>query len=209
MSQEMAATGRLDAAADDAPDGARDRADLRRMLALIRRHGASLALATVLLTIASLLGLALPLVIRSLVDSVLVSGNLTRLNLLALGLVALFVVQGFLFAGNNYLLVRAAQEIGVDLRLQLYERLQRLPLGFFRQRRTGELVSRVTNDVTVVQDTLTQTPITLLRELITLIGGIGLMVAMNWRLSLLILVVVPPIVVAGAFFGRRLQRLSI
>ncbi|HET9014248.1 MAG TPA: ABC transporter ATP-binding protein, partial [Thermomicrobiaceae bacterium] len=53
------------------------------------------------------------------------------------------------------------------------------------------------------------TPITLLRELITLIGGIGLMVAMNWRLSLLILVVVPPIVVAGAFFGRRLQRLSI
>ena len=208
MDREVDMSAALDGASvPDAATGA-DRAELRRMLGLVRGRWRPLALATTLLAASSLLGLALPLVVRSLVDSVLVSGNLARLNALALGLVAIFVFQSLLSAGYTYLLVRIAQEVGVDLRLQIYERLQRLPLGFFSRRRTGELVSRVTNDVTVVQAALTQTPTDFLRQLITLVGGLAIMVVMNWRLTLLILVVIPPIVLTAAFFGRRLQRLS-
>ena len=135
-------------------------------------------------------------------------GGLGRVDMLALGMVGLFVFQSVLSAGHTYLLALVGERLSVDLRVRVYEQVQSLPMQFFNQRRTGEIVSRVSNDVTVVEEVLTQTPTSLLGQVITLVGGLTLMIAMNWRLAALILVMVPPLILASSIFGRRLQRLS-
>jgi len=184
------------------------RSELKRMLALIGAHGRALATAALLLVLSSLIGLALPAAIRWLVDTVFVSKDLAQLNYVALGLVALFVAQSGLSVGYSYLIARVGQRVVANLRLQLYASVQSMPLRFFSERRIGEIVSRVSNDVTIVQQALTDTPINFLRQLITLVGGVVLMAVMNWRLTLLILGLIPPLLVVGMLFGRRLERLS-
>ena len=186
----------------------RTRSDLRRMAELVGRRWRPLAVAAVMLLLSSLIGLALPLAIRSLVDTVFVSHQLGQLNAIALALLALFVFQSGLSVGQSYLIAQVGQRLIADLRLQIHGRVQNLPLRFFAERRTGEIVSRVSNDVTVVQAAITEAPINFLRQLVTLVGGLALMLIMNWRLTLLILVLIPPLLTMGIFFGRRLERLS-
>ena len=160
----------------------------------------------------SLLGtaisLALPYAIRLLVDTIFVQHQSVLLSQLALALLAAFTLQSVMVYAQAYLLTYVGQRVTADLRKGVYDRVVGLPLRFFSERRVGELVSRVTNDITVIQTTLTETPLNLLRQVLTLVGGLALMVAMNWRLTLVIVVVVPIIVAVASFFGQRLQRLS-
>jgi subfamily B ATP-binding cassette protein MsbA len=179
------------------------------MAGLIRPRSRRLALAAVLLLFSSLIGLALPAAVRWLVDTVFVSHQLGQLNLISLGLLALFVLQTGLSVGHSYLIAQVGQRLIADLRLQIHARVESLPLRFFAERRTGEIVSRVSNDVTILQTALTETPISFLQQFVTLTGGLTLMLVMNWRLTLIILGLIPPIIVVGVLFGRRLERLSV
>jgi subfamily B ATP-binding cassette protein MsbA len=180
----------------------------RRMFRLVTPYALDLAVAAVLLLLASLISLALPWAVRWLVDTVFVSRDARALDTLALALLGLFVIQTALLVANTYLISRVGQRLVADLRLQIHTRVESLPLRFFAERRTGELVSRVSNDVTVVQTALTETPTSFLSQLVTLLGGLALMVLMNRQLTLLILVIIPPILAIGLAFGRRLERLS-
>jgi len=182
--------------------------DLRKLLRYVRPYWLRLAWATLALSIGSLISLALPWALRLLVDSVFVQRRQAQLNQLVLGLLALFVLQAGLAFWQSYLLTYVGQRVTADLRRSLYDRVVALPLRFFAERRVGELVSRVTNDITVIQGTLTETPLVLLRQVVTLLGGVILMLALNWRLTAMVFVLVPILVALGTFFGQRLQRLS-
>lgn len=120
----------------------------------------------------------------------------------------LVLIQGLLSMGHSYLTVWASQRIMADFRAALFRHLQGLSLGFFAKRRTGEILSRLMTDVGVIQATATETPIDAAKQLVTLVGGIGFLLVMNWRLCLLILVLLPVLVVVARFFGRRLKALS-
>lgn len=187
---------------------AKARTDWMRMIRLVTPYWRSLAMAALLLLLSNAVVLALPWAVRWLVDTVFVSHNLAELNRIALGLLALFLLQSATGVGNTYLIARVGQRLIADLRLQIHMRVQNLPLRFFAERRTGEIVSRVSNDVTVVQNALTDMPISFLSQLTTLVGGLILMLVMNTQLALLILLIIPPILVIGILFGRRLERLS-
>ena len=123
-------------------------------------------------------------------------------------LLALFLVQAVFFIVELYLLAYVGQRIVADLRLNVQRHLLMLPLPFYDNRRVGEMVSRVTNDVTVVQAAITETPTRFLRQIVTFVGGLALMLYINWQLTLFILVLIPPLMGIGIFFGRRLERLS-
>ncbi|MBC7260970.1 MAG: ABC transporter ATP-binding protein, partial [Chloroflexi bacterium] len=182
--------------------------ELRALFRYVRPYWKQMTLAGLALVAGSLISLALPWALRALVDSVFVSREQEQLNRLILSLLALFLLQSVLTFAQSYLLTFVAPRVTVDLRRAIYDRMVGLPLRFLSERRVGELVSRVTNDITVIQVMLTETPISLLREVITLGGGIVLMVLMNWQLTALVFVLVPLIIGISAFFGRRLQRLS-
>lgn len=121
---------------------------------------------------------------------------------------SLVIVQGLLSVGQSYVTAWVSQHIMADFRTHVFAHLQRLSLSFFATRRTGEILSRVMNDVGVIQATLTETPIDSTKQLVTLIGGIAFLLIMNWRLCLLILILLPALVLVARFFGKRLKALS-
>src|SRR5260370_18158058 len=137
------------------PRGPRSAVPLRRIIALLRRYRGRLVIAGFLLIISNGLGLIFPLIIRSLLNTILVERDAHLLNLVVEGLFALFIAQALVGAVQGYLVTSTGERLTFDLRTGLFRHLQRLPLAFFDSRRTGELMSRVTNDVTVLQGSLT------------------------------------------------------
>jgi subfamily B ATP-binding cassette protein MsbA len=154
------------------------------------------------------LNLAMLWIIRQLVDTVLVQRDPAALNASVAELAGLFLAQGVLMMGHSYLTASVGQHIMADFRLHLFAHLQTLSLSFFSKRRTGELMSRLMNDVGVLHTILTEAPIDVAKQVVTLVGGIAILFVMNWRLCLLILLLLPAIVLIARFFGRRLRALS-
>ncbi|MEK6695277.1 MAG: ABC transporter ATP-binding protein [Nitrospirota bacterium] len=147
-------------------------------------------------------------VIRRLVDTVLVQRDPAALNMSIAELGVLFLCQGALGMGHSYLTASTSQRILADFRTHLFDHLQSLSLSFFAKRRTGELMSRLMNDVGALQSALTEVPIDVAKQLVTLTGGLAILFFMNWRLCVLILFLLPAIVLVARFFGRRLKALS-
>lgn len=181
---------------------------LKKLFKYVAPYWKQMALAAVSLTIWSLISLAMPYAARYLVDSVFVSYSRTELNRITLILFGLFIFQAMIGYGQNYLLHFIGQRVIADLRLSIQQHLLYLPLRFFKESRVGEIVSRVTNDVTTLQAVLTETPIAMLRQVVTIVGGITLMAIMNWQLTLMIFAIVPPLIILAIYFGRKVEKLS-
>jgi subfamily B ATP-binding cassette protein MsbA len=181
---------------------------MRRLLRFTRPYRGRLIAALVLMAGTSLVGLAVPLGLRELLDAVFEDGNPTMLNRLTIALVGLFLLQALVSFGGNYLLQWTGERVVADLRQRVYRHLHRLSLRFFADHRTGDLTSRLTNDVGSVRSAVTQALADLLTQSLSLVGSVVLMMVLNWRLSLLIFLVVPAVTVAAIYFGRMIRRLS-
>ncbi len=183
---------------------------LLRLLAFVKPYTWQLVVALVAVVIASGLGLVFPAVVGDLVDTAFgtVGGNTSTLDRIALILFGVFLVQAVFDFFRTYLLAYIGEGVVADLRAKLYTHLINLPVKFFDSRKTGEITSRLTSDVTVVQNTVSQALAQLVSQTITLIGGVALLVSLSPRLSLIVLSVVPVIILAATFFGGRLRRVS-
>ena len=120
----------------------------------------------------------------------------------------LVIVQGLCSVGHSYLTAWISQHVVADFRTHLFSHLHTLSISFFTKRRTGELMSRLMNDVTVIQHVVTETPVDSAKQLVTFIGGVAFLFVMNWQLCLLILLLLPLLVLVAKLFGRRLKALS-
>jgi subfamily B ATP-binding cassette protein MsbA len=159
--------------------------------------------------VAASLGLVFPLIMGDLVDTAIgADGTTDRLDRTALLLLGVFLVQAVFNYVRSYSLSVAGEGVVADLRRRVYARIVRLPVPFFDQRRTGEITSRLTSDAAVIQTTVSTAVAQALFQGITLIGGVAFMVVISPRLSLTILVFLPVAIIAAAFFGRRLNRVS-
>ncbi len=144
----------------------------------------------------------------SLWDLITVQKDLQQLTTMVWLFIALVVGQGVLSMGHSYMTALASQHVMADFRTHVFSHLHRLSLKFFAKRRTGELISRLMNDVGVIQHLLTETPMDALKHLVTIIGGVGFLLVMNWRLCLLILILLPLLALVARIFGKRLKALS-
>ena len=167
-----------------------------------------MVLAGLLVMAVAAINLALLRLAGVLWDVITVQHDAGRMNELIALFLGLVVIQGLCSMGHSYLTASVSQRIVADFRRHLFAHLQTLSVGFFARRRTGELLSRLMNDVTVIQSVVTETPIDAAKQLVTFVGGIAFLLAMNWRLCLLILVLLPLLVFVAKFFGRRLKSLS-
>ncbi|MFN3595671.1 MAG: ABC transporter ATP-binding protein [Rubricoccaceae bacterium] len=181
---------------------------LRRLLRLTRPYRFRLGAAILLALATTGIALVVPLGLQRLLDAVFVAGDAALLDRLALGLLALFAAQAVVGFGGSYLLAWTGERIVTDLRRQLYTHLHRLGLRFFDGTRTGEITSRLTNDVGKVQTAVTDDLSRSLTLALTLAGSVALMLALNWRLTLVILLTVPPVGFAARFFGQTVRRLA-
>ena len=188
--------------------GGADRLVARRLLALSRPHLWRLALAGLCLLVSSASFLAIPYVIRPLIDSVFVHHDAAALDRVTLTLVGVVVVTAAFGYGRGYLLAYTGTRIVSDLRVRLYTHLQGLSLSFYDERRTGEIMSRVTADTTLVQTVITNNLLSLVQQVFTLAVVVVIVLVTDWRLALLALAVAPLLVVMGLLVGRRTRALS-
>jgi len=181
---------------------------LWRLLGFVRPYGRQLALAGVFLTLSSLVFLGLPWGVRNIIDSALVERDAGLLNLVTAALVGILLLQTIFGFAQTYLLSYVGERVVADVRKSLYAHMTQLPLGYLNDRRTGELMSRITNDATLLQSNVTNNLPGVLGQAVVLIGAIAIMVWTDWRLSVAIVLTLVPIALFGRVFGGRLRRLS-
>ncbi|MDQ3327186.1 MAG: ABC transporter transmembrane domain-containing protein, partial [Chloroflexota bacterium] len=181
---------------------------LWRLLGFVRPYGRQLALAGVFLTLSSLVFLALPWGVRNIIDSALVERDAGQLNLVTGALVGILVLQTLFGFAQTYLLSSVGERVVADVRKSLYGHMSQLPLAYLNDRRTGELMSRITNDATLLQSNVTNNLPGVLGQAVVLVGAIAIMLWTDWRLSLAIVLTLVPIALFGRVFGGRLRRLS-
>jgi len=146
--------------------------------------------------------------VGSLWDLITVQQDLQQLTRMVWVFIGLVVGQGVLSMSHSYLTALVSQRVMADFRTHVFSHLHRLSLNFFAKRRTGELISRLMNDVGVIQKLLTETPMDALKHLVTIIGGVGFLLVMNWQLCGLILILLPLLAIVARLFGKRLKMLS-
>jgi subfamily B ATP-binding cassette protein MsbA len=179
-----------------------------RFFPILRPYLSQMVFAGLLVMGVAAINLALLRLAGTLWDVITVQHDRVRMAELIGVFLGLVVLQGLCSMGHSYLTTWVSQRIVADFRTHLFAHLQTLAVSFFARRRTGELLSRLMNDVTVIQSVVTETPIDTAKQLVTFVGGIGFLLAMNWRLCLLILVLLPLLVLVARFFGRQLKALS-
>ncbi|WP_338648489.1 ABC transporter transmembrane domain-containing protein [Flavobacterium sp. KS-LB2] len=151
--------------------------------------------------------LAFPKLMGMLIDCVKNKDN-NQANMIAGGLIIILFLQSIFSFFRLYLFVNFTENTLANLRLSLYTNLVKLPMSFFSQKRVGELNSRISSDITQIQDTLTSTIAEFLRQFILIIGGVLLLANESIKLTLLMLSVVPLVAVAAVIFGRFIRKYS-
>jgi subfamily B ATP-binding cassette protein MsbA len=180
----------------------------KRLLGYLSPYRGRMTLAILALLASSGFGLAFPLVIVRLLDSVTKAKSVAPLNNLALLLTGIFLLQaGFSFA-QSYLLSYIGEHIVYDLRTSLYGHLQRLSLDFYAKRRVGDIVSRLSSDVTQMRTMLTNNLTTFLGQIVSLIGSIVIVLTLNAHLTLFILAIIPLLILVAVVFGGRIHKAS-
>jgi subfamily B ATP-binding cassette protein MsbA len=179
-----------------------------RLFAYLRPHWRPFAVALVGLVISSAVGLAFPLVIAGITSEVVAGGDAAGLDRLIVMLIGLFCIQALGGFVQTYLLGVVGERVVAQLRGELYGRLITLSLDFFTQRRVGELVSRLSSDVTLVRTMLTQTVTSLLSSVIGLVGSVIILFTLSPTLLLVVLLLAPALITVAVVFGRPLQRVS-
>jgi ATP-binding cassette, subfamily B, bacterial MsbA len=180
----------------------------RRLFGYLRPQLKLFSVSVVALLISTGFGLLLPLVIGSLVGEVVTAGDtdgLDRLLLLLVGITLVLAVFGFV---QTWTLGVIGERIVARLRAQVFDRLVTLELDFYVRRRVGELISRLSSDVTQVRTMLTQTLTSLLSSLLGLTGSIVILFLLSPGLLLVVLALAPTIVLIAVIFARPLRRLS-
>jgi subfamily B ATP-binding cassette protein MsbA len=177
-----------------------------RLFGYLKPYRKQMILAVLALLISSAFGLSFPLIIVRLLDSVTKTHSYGPLNMLAGLLVLIFLLQALFNFIQSYLLAYVGEHIVYDLRTKLYAHLQELSLDFYSVRRVGDLVSRLSSDVTQMRNVLTSTLTSLLSQALSLIGSIIILLTMNASFTLFILGLVPIILLIAFTFGRSIQK---
>lgn len=181
---------------------------LFRLYVYIKPYKWEYALGLLFLLLSSGASLVFPKLLGQLVDF----GNRgilgTEIDRIAIILILVLSAQSLFAYFRIFLFVKVAEKTLADLRQSTFNHLVKLPMKFFQHRRVGELNSRISADITLLQDALTSTLAEFIRQLVIIIGGVTLMMFTSWKLTLFMLLILPAIMILTAVFGRYIRKLS-
>lgn len=176
---------------------------MRRLLTYVRPYRPQVALSVVLLLLTSAAGLAGPYLVRIAIDDHIAPGRLQGLGVV-IGVYVAALVATFVFRyAQSYVMHWVGQQATYRLRMELFSHLQRLSAAFYTRQPVGRLVTRVTNDIDALNEMITQGVVAIFGDLFTLVLIVGIMLAMDWRLALATMVVMPAIIGFTARFSAR------
>ncbi|MFE4607297.1 NovA family novobiocin export ABC transporter [Streptomyces niveus] len=184
-------------------------AQLRRIFRLFRPYRGRLAVVGLLVGASSLVAVASPFMLREILDTAIPQGRTGLLSLLALGMILTAVLSGVFGVVQTLISTTVGQRVMHDLRTAVYAQLQRMPLAFFTRTRTGEVQSRIANDIGGMQATVTSTATSLVSNLTAVIATVVAMLALDWRLTVVSLLLLPVFVWISRRVGRERKRITL
>jgi ATP-binding cassette, subfamily B, bacterial len=176
---------------------------LRRIVQLFIPHRWSIATVTAIIVVSSVVALASPFLLRAVIDDALPHRNLNLLVWLVVGMVAVAAVTAALGVIQTWIATRVGQQVMHRLRTDVFSHLQRQSIAFFTRTRTGEVQSRITNDIGGMQTVVTSTATSLASNFTTVIATLVAMLALSWQLTVVSLLVLPP----SIWLTRRVARM--
>ena len=190
----------------------RQKDSVRRLLGYVAPYGHILTVGLICTALASILNLAIYWVVKELVDNVLTGVDIVvmgrMLNLTVIGVIVLFAVKGLFSYGQVYLMAFVGHRVVTDLREQVYGHLQCMSIEYHDNKHTGEMISGVTNDVAVLQASVSSGIAELLSQAVMSVGILGLMFYLDWKLSLVTLSIMPAVVWIVGKAGSKLRRIT-
>ncbi|KNB54244.1 ABC transporter ATP-binding protein [Streptomyces caatingaensis] len=183
-------------------------AQVRRILGLFRPYRGRLAVVGLLVAASSLVTVASPFLLREVLDVALPERRTGLLTLLALGMIAAAVVNSVFGVLQTLISTTVGQRVMHDLRTAVYARLQSMPLAFFTRTRTGEVQSRIANDIGGMQATVTSTATSLVSNLTSVVATVVAMLALDWRLTAVSLLLLPLFVWVSHRVGRERKKIT-
>ncbi|MDI3387939.1 ABC transporter ATP-binding protein [Streptomyces sp. B-S-A8] len=181
---------------------------LRRILRLFRPYRGRLALVGLLVAASSLVSVATPFLLKEILDTAIPEGRTGLLSLLALGMILSAVVTSVFGVLQTLISTTVGQRVMHDLRTAVYGRLQRMSLAFFTRTRTGEVQSRIANDIGGMQATVTSTATSLVSNLTSVVATVVAMLALDWRLTVVSLALLPLFVWISRRVGRERKKIA-
>ncbi|MBL91704.1 MAG: ABC transporter permease [Myxococcales bacterium] len=187
---------------------AKKRTDWQRIVGLARPESVTLIAGTIALLISTVTSLAAPSLVGLLIDGVTEGTGREGINRVTLWLFLVFGVSGLATALRSYWFTVAGERVVARLRTRLYSAVILREIAFFDERRTGELTNRLASDTAVLQNTVTINLSMALRYLLQAVGAIGILLWTSFKLTLVMLTVVPIVVIGAALYGRLVRKVS-
>lgn len=176
-----------------------------RLLEHLRPYKFRLCVAAICTALASAGTVVLPWIIKDLVDQVLSEKDAEKLTYIALSVVVIFLFRGFFFYGQSYLISYVGQRVVIDIRREVFKKIQRLSMAFYDKNKTGTIMSYVTNDVNALQTGLVDNIVEMITESVILIASIVAMIYLDWKLFLFSLCTFPVVIMFIDFFGKKIR----
>ncbi len=189
----------------DAPE---EKTDLRRIARLFRPYRRRLIAVLLLIVLSAGLSMLSPFMLRGILDTAIPDKNTTLLTLLVLGMIAVSIATGALGVAQTWISNVVGQRVMHDLRASVYRHLQRMSLAFFTRTRTGEVQSRIANDIGGVQNVVTSTATSIVSNITTVIATVAAMILLDWRLAAFSLILLPFFVWLTRRVGSERRRIS-
>lgn len=180
--------------------------DYWRLVAYLKPYWRRGVVAVLCMILSSVAMLAVPWIIRNIIDDVLIRKDYMALNIIALVILLLFFLRGIFTYGQGYLMSYIGNRVIIDIRGKVYDRLQHLSLSYFDKRKTGTLMSKLTNDIGALQTAIVDNFVNLVKEAVILLGSIVGMIILHWKLTALCLIIVPLVSTTIRYFGKKLKR---
>lgn len=177
----------------------------RRLLEYLWPYWRVLLIAIVCMLFVAASNLILPWVIKDVVDRVLMDKDVYMLYWVIAAILIVFLIRGITTFGHRFLMGYIGQRVITDLRYSLYKHLQKLSISYYDKRRTGEIMSNLTNDIAALQSAIVENFVSLVQEGLIFIGSFISMVYLQWKLTILCLAIVPLVTGTIRFFGRKLH----
>lgn len=177
-----------------------------RLLRYLKPYLPRLGVAIFCTMLAAAGNLYVPWIMRDVIDNVLANKDAFLLNMIAAGIVVIFFARGVFFYGQNYLMSYVGQRVVIDIRSAMFRQLQRLSLSFYDKRKTGTIMSYVTNDVGALQSALIENVIEMVTESVILIGSVAAMVYLHWQLTLFTFATSPIVLKLVKIFGGKIRQ---